>query len=66
MNCNRAELMAIVLARALDDGDVVVAGTNGTLPLAACRTAQRCGKPHVRVLIGASGTLDPQVSLAPA
>lgn len=66
MNTNRAELMAVVLARALDDGDVVVAGTNGTLPLAACRTAQRCGKPRVRVLIGASGTLDPSVDAAPA
>lgn len=65
MNYSRAELMALVMARALHDGDVVVCGTNATLPGAAYRTAQRLAKPRVAALIGASGTLDPDLDGAP-
>lgn len=65
MNCSHNELMAIVVARALRDGDVVVTGTRATLPSAACGLARLCGKPNVRVLIGATGTLDPEVEPMP-
>ena len=66
MSFNRAELMAIVFARALRDGDVVITGTNARIPTAAYRTAQRCGKPRIVAMIGASGTLDPSVDEVPA
>lgn len=60
-----AELMAIVCARALRDGDVIVTGTRATLPSAAYRSAQLLGKPHVRAMIGATGTIDPSVQPVP-
>ena len=62
----RAELMAIVCARALRDGDVIVTGTRATLPSAAYRSAQLLGKRHVRAMIGATGTIDPSVQPVPA
>jgi glutaconate CoA-transferase, subunit B len=65
MNYSRAELMAIVVSRALRDGDVVVTGTRATLPSAACGVARLCGKPRVRVLIGATGTIDPEIEPVP-
>lgn len=65
MNCAPAELMAIVLARALRDGDVLVTGTNAAIPMTAYRVAQRCGAPRVVALIGAHGTVDPSVPVAP-
>jgi len=66
MNCCRAELMALVFARALRDGDVLVTGTRATLPTAAYRCAQLLGKRHVRAMIGATGTLDPFIQPVPA
>lgn len=65
MNYSRAELMALVFARALRDGDVVVTGTRATLPSAAYRVAQLCGKARVTALIGGTGTLDPSVEPVP-
>lgn len=65
MNCTTAELMALVCARALRDGDVIVTGTRATLPTAAYRSAQLLGKPHVRAMIGATGTINPQVQPVP-
>ncbi len=60
------ELMACVFARALRDGDTLVMGTNAAIPAAAWRVARACGKPHVRALIGATGTLDPAAARVPA
>ena len=65
MNYTRAELMALVCARALRDGDVIVTGTRATLPSAAYRSAQLLGKSHVRAMIGATGTIDPAVQPVP-
>lgn len=65
MSARIAELMALVCARALHDGDVIVTGTRATLPSAAYRSAQRLGKPHVRAMIGATGTIDPRVQPVP-
>jgi glutaconate CoA-transferase subunit B len=58
--------MAVVLSRALRDGDVVVMGTNATIPRAAALLAQRRGKPRVVTLVGAFGTVDPTTPAAPA
>ena len=66
MNVGRAELMALVCARALRDGDVIVTGTRATLPSAAYRSAQLLGKRRVRAMIGATGTIDPCVQPVPA
>ena len=66
MNFGRAELMALVCARALRDGDVIVTGTRATLPSAAYRSAQLLGKRRVRAMIGATGTIDPCVQPVPA
>lgn len=66
MSYGRAELMALVCARALRDGDVIVTGTRATLPSAAYRSAQLLGKRHVRAMIGATGTIDPSVQPVPA
>jgi glutaconate CoA-transferase, subunit B len=57
--------MAIVFARALRDGDVVVTGTNAVIPMSACRIAQLCGASHVVPVIGATGTLDPDTPVIP-
>ncbi len=65
MNFTRAELMAIVFSRALRNGDVIVMGTNATIPSAAWHTARGCGKAHVRALIGATGTVCPSVQGVP-
>jgi glutaconate CoA-transferase, subunit B len=65
MNFTPAELMALVCARALRDGDVIVTGTRATLPSAAYRSAQLLGKPHIRAMIGATGTIDPSVQPVP-
>ena len=66
MNYSRGELMALVCARALRDGDVIVTGTRATLPSAAYRSAQLLGKPRVSAMIGATGTIDPRVQPVPA
>lgn len=65
MSWSRAELMAIVLARALRDGDVVLTGTNASIPTAAYRTAQRMRAPRVVALNGAHGTVDPSAEVVP-
>jgi len=61
-----AELMACVCARAMRDGDTVVMGTNAHIPTAAWHLARDSGKPHVRTLVGATGTLDPTTNSVPA
>jgi len=60
------QLMACVFARALQDGDTLVMGTNARIPACAWRLAHACGKRHVRALVGASGTLDPSTPAVPA
>ena len=65
MNCNKAELMAIVFSRAIRDGDVIVLGTNPAIPISAYRIAQLCGRPRAVALIGGTGAIDPTVALAP-
>ena len=66
MNWTPSQLMACVFARALRDGDTLVMGTNADIPANAWRVAKACGKPNVRALIGASGTLNPTARGVPA
>jgi glutaconate CoA-transferase subunit B len=61
-----AELMAILFARNLRPGDIVVTGTSAHIPLSACRVAGLLGKPGISAMIGATGTLDPGCMEIPA
>jgi glutaconate CoA-transferase subunit B len=53
------ELMAVAIARALRDGEVVVMGAVPALPLAACRLARALHAPSLSYLVGGSGTVNP-------
>lgn len=59
------ELMAVVFARRLKDGDVVVTGTNAAVPLLACEVARRASGKRITSLIGATGTIDPSCQDVP-
>jgi glutaconate CoA-transferase subunit B len=65
MNCSVDELMAVVFARRLKDGDVVVTGTNAAIPLLACEVARRASGKRITSLIGATGTIDPSCADVP-
>jgi glutaconate CoA-transferase, subunit B len=65
MSYSTAELMAVVLARALGDDDVVLTGTNAAIPTAAYRTAQRLGVSGLVAVNGAFGTIDPSAAVVP-
>jgi glutaconate CoA-transferase subunit B len=58
--------MAVVFARALRDGDVVVTGTNALIPMSACRIAQFCGKTNILPVIGGTGAVEPKTTTIPA
>lgn len=61
-----AELMAVVLARELRDGEVVVMGAVPALPLAACRLARRLHAPNLWYIVGGSGAVNPEPEVLPA
>ncbi len=65
MSFNTAELMSIVIARALRDGDVMVTGTNAAITRSAAFVAESLGK-RVVTMIGAFGTVDPTTPRVPA
>ena len=65
MSFNSAELMSIVISRALREGDVMITGTNAAFTCSAAFVAQQCGRPRVSPVIGAFGTVDPKVQVAP-
>lgn len=65
MSASPAELLAVVLARSLRDGDVMITGTNAAITRGAVAVAQACGKPRASAVIGAFGTVDPSAELAP-
>jgi glutaconate CoA-transferase, subunit B len=60
------ELMAVVMARELRDGEVVVMGAVPALPLAACRLAQALHAPMLSYIVGGSGTVNPVADGLPA
>jgi len=61
-----SELMAIVMARAFDDGEVVVMGAVPALPMAACRLARATHAPNLEFIVGGSGTVSPEPDRLPA
>lgn len=65
MSYATAELMAVAMSRALREGDVMVTGTNSSITCAAAAVARGCGRPRVRTLIGAFGTIDPSAERVP-
>lgn len=54
-----AELIAVVMARSFEDGEVIVMGAVPTIPLAACRLARALHAPTLSYIVGGSGTVDP-------
>lgn len=54
-----AEMIAVLIARNLRDGEVVVMGAVPALPLAACRLAQALHAPGLWYIVGGSGTVNP-------
>jgi glutaconate CoA-transferase, subunit B len=52
---SKGHLMAAAIADALRDGETVVLGANGMLPLAAARLAQLTHAPNLTIIAGASG-----------
>ena len=65
MTWSVAELMAIVMARELRDGDVVVTGTLAAIPTAAYRSAQKLGASRLVAMNGALATIDPSAAVVP-
>lgn len=60
-----AELMTVVMARALRDGEVVVMGAVPALPLAACRLARALHAPTLSYIVGGSGAVNPDTDALP-
>ena len=60
------ELMAIVMARAFRDGEVVVMGAVPALPLAACMVAKALHAPGLSYIVGGSGTVNATPEALPA
>ncbi|HEY4621545.1 MAG TPA: CoA-transferase [Gaiellaceae bacterium] len=60
-----AELVAVTMARAFRDGEVVVMGAVPTIPLAACRLARALHAPTLSYIVGGSGTVNPTPAALP-
>jgi len=56
-----AELMAVVMARHLRDGEVAIMGAVSALPQAACRLAQLTTAPGLWFIAGGSGAINPHL-----
>ena len=54
-----AELMACVMARNLEDGEVAVMGAVSMIPMAACRMSQLTHAPNLSYISGGSGAVNP-------
>jgi glutaconate CoA-transferase subunit B len=60
-----AELIATVLSRRLEDGEVVITGTNAAIPSAAYRMAQLLDSRRLHAISGGLGTVDPVAQVIP-
>jgi glutaconate CoA-transferase subunit B len=60
-----AELVAVTMARAFRDVEVVVMGAVPTIPLAACRLARALYAPSLSYIVGGSGTVNPTPAALP-
>lgn len=59
------ELMAVELARNIEDGDVAIMGAVSALPMTACRLAQRTHAPNAWFVAGGSGAVNPHARPVP-
>ncbi len=60
------EIMAVVMARALRDGEMVGTGAGSAVARAACRLAQLLHAPSLSYLAGGSGAINPYSEPLPA
>lgn len=56
-----SELMACVMARHLEDGEVAVMGAVSMIPMAACRMSQLTHAPNLYYIAGGSGSVNPHL-----
>lgn len=56
-----AELMACVMSRHLQDGEVAIMGAVSMIPMAACRMAQETHAPNLYYIAGGSGAVNPHL-----
>lgn len=64
-NYTIAELIAVVLARHVQDGWLAVVGTASYEPAAACRLAQLTHAPNLTLLFGGIGAINPELKPMP-
>ncbi len=57
------ELIAVVFARDIQDGELGILGAAAVVPMAACRLAQRMHAPNMNWISGGSGCVNPRDSL---
>lgn len=60
-----SELMAVVMARTLRNGELAVMGASSGVPMAACRLAQCTHAPDLTFLAGAAGSVNPRLPFVP-
>jgi glutaconate CoA-transferase subunit B len=59
------ELMAVEMSRHVAAGEVAIMGAVSSLPMAACRLAQKTHAPGLWFVAGGSGAVNPQLSPIP-
>lgn len=57
------ELIAVVFARDIQDGELGILGAAAAIPMAACRLAQRMHAPNMNWISGGSGCVNPRGTL---
>jgi glutaconate CoA-transferase subunit B len=60
-SCSINELLAVVLARDLGDGERAIIGTNSDIQLAACNLARRLNAPNLWWVSGPGGMTNPDL-----
>ncbi len=59
--CSPSELLAVLLARELKDGELAIVGAVSAIPQAACRLAQLSQAPRLTFIAGGSGAVNPRL-----
>ncbi|MFQ6126270.1 MAG: CoA-transferase subunit beta [Candidatus Heimdallarchaeota archaeon] len=57
------ELIAVVFARDIQDGELGILGASAAIPMAACQLAQKMHAPNMNWISGGSGCVNPRGSL---
>lgn len=58
-NCSMGEMLAVLLARDMDDGDKAIVGTNSDIQVAACNLARARHAPQLWWVSGPGGMTNP-------